>query len=299
MIVHAYAKVNLSLEVDAARADGYHPYRSWATSVSLADTLDVRRGDRPGVRVTTDTGVVDTLATTAATAVLRHAGLDGDVGVDIAVTKRIPAGAGLGGGSADAAAAISAAARIVAEAGGDVPDEAALHAIAVSVGTDVPFCLVGGLAELSGRGEVVHPHGALPAFGLLVAVPDVHLSTAEVFAAFDRVGPAPAAPTAPDWLARLLPDCSFRNDLEPAALSLAPELVAAKAVIEDCAGATAVMTGSGSGYVVAAETAAELVPVVERLAARGIRAWACTPTPYGVSFDHDANAAGPSAGGGG
>jgi 4-diphosphocytidyl-2-C-methyl-D-erythritol kinase len=298
VIVHACAKVNLSLEVDAARGDGYHPYRSWATSVSLADTLDVRRSEQPGVRVTTDTGVVDTLATAAATAVLRHAGLDGTVGLEIAVTKRIPAGAGLGGGSADAAAAITAAARVVAEAGGDVPDVATLAAIATAVGTDVPFCLVGGLAALTGRGEVVRPVGALPAVGLLVAVPDVHLSTAEVFATFDRVGPATEAPTVPDWLTRLLPDCSFRNDLEPAALSLAPELGAAKAVIEECAGAAAVMTGSGSGYVVAAESAAALVPVVERLAARGIRAWACTPTPYGVAFDHSANSVGPSAGGG-
>lgn len=271
----AYAKVNLCLEVGLERDDGYHAYESLATSVGLADTLTLAttgHGERR-VRTKTSTGIDDTLASRAAEAVLDAAGAD--VSVSIHVDKQIPPGSGLGGGSADAAASLVATAEMV---GADVP----LSEIAVELGTDVPFCLVGGFARLRGRGELVEPLDPLPAFGVLIAVPPVRTSTAAVFAAYDHVGAVPDPARVPAWLAELLPGCSFRNDLERAAFQVEPGLSSWKSIIEEAVGSTAFMTGSGSGFVCYAPDAAALGDAVVALHHEGIAAWATEPVPHGV-----------------
>lgn len=275
----AHAKVNLSLEVEPPRPDGYHPYVSYATSVGISDRLDIETGRaEPGVTVVTSSGIEDTLARKAADAVLDAAGLSG-LGLDVNIRKAIPPGAGLGGGSADAAAALVAVAELVDRR--DLP----LLDMAAAIGTDVPFCVVGGCARLHGRGELVDTLPPLGDVGLLVAVPPVHVGTTEVFAAFDRTGPGPEgpAPTSDEsWLAGVLPGCSFRNDLEAAALSVCPDLADWKVRIEAVVGGPVRMTGSGAGFFHLAPDVAQIRPVAAHLAEIGVAAWASAPVAHGV-----------------
>lgn len=275
----AHAKVNLSLDVGPVRPDGYHPYVSYATSVGIADVLDFTfvTGEGSGaVAVETSTGLEDTLVTAAVRAVVRAAGR-GDVDVAVVVDKRIPAGAGLGGGSADAAAALAATA---AALGGGID----LGPLAVALGTDVPFCLAGGCARLHGRGELVDPLAPLPAFGVLVVVPPLHVPTAAAFAELDRAGAgvdAADGEATPEWIAELLPGCTFRNDLEAATVRVVPELAWWRDAIAAVAGRAPVMTGSGAGFVLLARTAAELQPLAAQVAELGARVWVTTPVPHG------------------
>jgi 4-diphosphocytidyl-2-C-methyl-D-erythritol kinase len=270
----APAKVNLSLDVGPLRADGFHAYASVATAIGLADSVNVEVVATPGVSVVTSSGLEDTLAAAGARSVCDALGQT--PGLVLSVDKRIPVGAGLGGGSADAAAGMYAAATILGV------DPAALLDIAASVGTDVPFCLVGGCARLSGRGEIVEPLPPLPPFGLLVVVPPVQLSTAAVFAAFDEVGAGAAPPPADEWLAELLPGCSFKNDLQAAACAVEPSLPSWQARLEAAADRPLRMTGSGSAFWCAAPSPAELEDAAAAARATGAAAFVTTPVPHGV-----------------
>ncbi len=257
----ARAKVNLSLDVGPVRPDGYHPYVSHAISVTLEDELVAEPWDAVDVVVEDPSGSVveDTLVRRA----LDLAGAS----YRVWVSKRIPAGAGLAGGSADAAAALVLAGR---------------SDLAAEVGTDVAFCAVGGHARLTGRGEVVEPLAPLPTVGILVAVPPVAVPTPAVFAAFDEVGPGEARPLEEPWLVDLVPGCTWKNDLEAAALAVAPELAGHRRRIEEAAGRSALMTGSGSGFCVFAPDAGELEPAAATLRAAGYFAEVATPADRGV-----------------
>lgn len=276
--VEANAKVNLSLDVGPRGEDGYHPYVSWATSIGLADVIELEVSTSSGKRsVVVSTGLEDTLVGLALDLAARAAGVE--LSWRAQVEKRIPPGSGLGGGSADAAAALVA----VAEPLGIAEQ---IEEVAREIGTDVPFCVRGGCARLHGRGELVDAYPPLPPVGILVAVPPVEVSTAEVFAAFDELPPNPGGACGvvpPAVLARRLPDCSFRNDLEAAALRIVPELADWKTEIEGVAGHPALMTGSGSAFVCLADRPATFDPsVVARLRAEGIRTWVTTPVPRGA-----------------
>lgn len=276
----AHAKVNLSLEVGPVRDDGFHPYVSYAASVGIADTLTftLAEGGGGAVAVATSTGLADTLVTRAAAAVLTATDATAHVGIDVAVVKRIPVGAGLGGGSADAACALVATAALLGR------DDLDLVALATEIGTDVPFCLQGGCARLTGRGEVVEGLAPLPPFGVLVAVPPLQVPTGAVFAAFDRVGPGarPAADAAPGWLAALVPGCSFRNDLEHAACDVVPDLAWWRDAIAAVAGRAPLMTGSGAGFLLFDRTPGELQPVAAQIAELGASVWVTTPVDRGL-----------------
>jgi 4-diphosphocytidyl-2-C-methyl-D-erythritol kinase len=214
----APAKLTLSLRVTGVRDDGYHLIDAEMVSLDLHDTLEVGDGDRleifddAGRGLPVDTGD-DNLVRRALLAVGRAAA--------VRLTKRIPAGAGLGGGSADAAA-------VLRWAGVDDP------AVAASIGADVPFCVVGGRARVRGIGEVVEP---LPfvarAFTLLT--PPFGCSTPAVYAAWDALG----GPTA-----------DGANDLEPAALQVEPRLEEWRGRLGDATGERPVLAGSGSTWFV-------------------------------------------------
>jgi 4-diphosphocytidyl-2-C-methyl-D-erythritol kinase len=213
--VRALAKLTLSLRVTGVRPDGYHELDAEMVTIDLADELTIEDGDGLEVVGPAAGGVpVDgNLVQRALDAVRRRA--------RIRLHKVIPVGAGLGGGSADAAAVLRWA---------GVDD----LALAASLGADVPFCLVGGRARVRGAGEVVEP---LPdhdrSFTLLT--PPLHVSTAAVYAAWDRLG----GPTA-----------EGRNDLEPAALAAEPRLAAARDELAERTGAAPVLAGSGSTWFV-------------------------------------------------
>ena len=205
--MRALAKLTLSLRVIGVRpSDGYHLIDAEMMTLSLADELTFRPGacSLPS----------DDLIARALLAVGRDA--------DVSVVKRIPVGAGLGGGSADAACVLRWAG-------------CSDLSVAASLGADVPFCLVGGRARVTGIGEVVEP---LPfesrTFTLLT--PDFPVSTPRVYAEWDRLG-GPSAADGP-------------NDLEPAALSAFPELAAWRDRLGSATGVTPVLAGSGGTWFV-------------------------------------------------
>src|SRR5262249_45045404 len=189
----ARAKVNLWLKVVGRRADGYHLLDSLVAFADLADSLDATAGDRLSLAL--DGPVAGSLAGEGDNLVLKAARLLADTtGVApraaLRLTKRIPVAAGLGGGSADAAATLQALVELwrLARPVGELFDRAA------RLGADVPMCLAGRAALVSGIGERLSPTPSLPACGLLLVNPGTALPTANVFAArrgdFSNVPPA-------------------------------------------------------------------------------------------------------------
>ncbi len=241
VVLSAPAKVTLSLRIVGVRPDGYHLIDAEMVSVDLADTLELtpaapggttvevidaapgeelgsaagieaERGGG-GVGVSATPAGADNLVARALTAVGRSAA--------VRLHKRIPPGAGLGGGSSDAAAVLRWA---------GVTDPS----VAVGIGADVPFCVVGGRAQVRGVGEVIEPLEHEP-LELTLATPPFGCSTPAVYAAWDRLGgPTGAGP----------------NDLEAAALVVEPRLARWRDALGEATGEEPVLAGSGSTWFV-------------------------------------------------
>jgi 4-diphosphocytidyl-2-C-methyl-D-erythritol kinase len=221
----APAKVNLALHVTGRRADGYHLLDSIAVFADIGDVVEIAPAARLSLSIggpfaAHAPGDEGDLAHRAAIAFFEHAGIAPDV--SIRVEKNIPAGAGLGGGSADAAAVLAGLnrafdARI---------SEATLRAIGLKLGADVPMCLVGSALRARGVGEAIEPLRDWPALPLVLVWPGRPVSTAEVFRTLIRRdnSPLPSPPANPtiDAVATYLASC--RNDLEDSALAIAPEI---------------------------------------------------------------------------
>jgi len=217
--VEALAKLTLSLRVGGRRPDGYHLVDAEMVTVDLADTLEFGEGDGLEVLGTGSRGVPagdDNLIRRALSAVSRRA--------KVRVVKRIPAGAGLGGGSADAAA-------VLRWAGCDD------LAVATRLGADVPFCRVGGRARVSGIGDLVErlPFGPVAGRSFTLLIPPFGVSTEAVYRAWDAL----RGPRA--W---------GQNDLEPAALYVEPRLAAWRERLAAATGQVPVLAGSGSTWFV-------------------------------------------------
>ena len=255
------AKINLTLSVGPRGDDGYHSLSSVFLRVGLADDLTVAPAPGPGGDVLTLAGLpgapVDGNLVLRAFALTRRA-LGHDLpGLVAHLEKRIPMAAGLGGGSADAAAAVDGA-LIVWGAGLALDVRAEID---LDLGADVPFFARGGeVALVRGRGEQVErlalPTGEL---GLLLVTPPIALSTAQVFARFDELGIATASESVTRDLARALRDGTSSetvvawaarlrdaNDLWAAAASLAPGLAALHEHLEAETGRPWLLSGSGS-----------------------------------------------------
>ncbi len=214
----APAKLTLSLRVTGVRDDGMHEIDAEMVTLDLFDELRVRADTRTSVELderglTFDLDPNDNL-------IARAAALAG-VEANVLLHKRIPAGAGLGGGSSDAGA-------VLRWAGFTDVEQAA------SIGADVAFCLVGGRARVRGIGEVVEP---LPyeRKAVTVVTPPVHCSTPAVYAQWDDMGG---------------PVGANGNDLEPAALRVAPELAHTRERLGNSTGQTPKLAGSGSSWFV-------------------------------------------------
>jgi 4-diphosphocytidyl-2-C-methyl-D-erythritol kinase len=214
--VTAPAKLTVSLRVTGVRDDGFHLLDAEMVTLDLADELTFGPGD--GLEVVGAVGLAvgegdDNLVRRALSAVGRTA--------HVRLVKRIPAGAGLGGGSADAAAVLRWAGC------GDLE-------VAAALGADVPFCLVGGRARVRGVGEVVEPLAWEPrAFTLLT--PPFGVPTPAVFRAWDELGG---------------PRSRSGNDLEPAALAVEPRLAEWRERLASATGRPPVLAGSGSTWFV-------------------------------------------------
>ncbi len=280
--LHAAAKLNLSLAVLQRRADGFHEIESLMVPVDLADTLALRAGGAPGVRLrvrfggqlATDRGrrlardvPVDAtnLVVRAVMALGEAAGIE--PALEIELVKRIPSGAGLGGGSSDAAAAISAAATVWSL---DWPPTR-LAEIAAAIGSDVPWFFAGAPALVFGRGERVEPVPPLPPLFAVVACPAAGLSTAAVYRACtpepDRAGGATrlAAALAAGDLRAALP--LVHNSLEAPARSLCGDLDRLLDDLKAAGGLCPRLTGSGSACFTICRTWHEARAIAVRLAA--------------------------------
>ena len=244
----ARAKVNLWLNVVGRRADGYHLLDSLVVFTDLADTLEV--GPSGGLSLTLEGPEAAGIAGEADNLVLRAARLLADrAGVSpraaLRLAKHIPVAAGLGGGSADAAAALRGLVELWRVA---MPEEE-LFDLAAELGADVPMCLAGRAALASGVGEILRPAPPLPSCAILLVNPGTPLATPEVFAArrgaFSVANPAPSS--WPD-LATLAAVLSARgNDLTDAAISLSPAIADVLDALRRTHGARyAAMSGSGA-----------------------------------------------------
>lgn len=180
----AYAKLNISLDVTNKRADGFHDMVMVMQSVSLADDVCVTLNDTGTVRAKTSFSYIPgderNLAVKAAKRYLSEIG-DSEHGAIIEIKKHIPVGAGMGGGSSDAAAVLRAMNKLFNRALS--PEK--LVEISGDVGSDVPFCVVGGTALAEGRGERLAPLPPLPPCALVILKPDFSISTPELFKKLD------------------------------------------------------------------------------------------------------------------
>ena len=215
-VVLAPAKLTLSLRITGVRDDGYHEIEAEMVTVDLFDELTFIDGGDGLIISGGGPDIVDNpqnLVNRALKFVGRQA--------HVKLTKRIPSQAGLGGGSADAAAVLRWAGWSDAES-------------AVTLGADVPFCVVGGRAKVSGIGERVEPLPFSPKT-LTLFTPDIECSTPAVYRKWDDLG----GPTGPQ-----------ANDLEPAALQVAPELAAFRDWVGEETGEQPHLAGSGSTWFV-------------------------------------------------
>lgn len=184
-IEKAYAKINLFLDVIGRRKDGFHDIKSVMQSVSLCDTLTVsaEKVDRVEIILTSN---INSLPTNNTNLVYRSAlaymsKFSILAKVDIYLEKNIPIGAGLGGGSSDAAATLRAINKIFGLA-----SEAELIELAAEIGSDVPFCLIGGSAICTGRGEMIEKLKVGSLMHFVIAIGDDRISTPEAYGRLDK-----------------------------------------------------------------------------------------------------------------
>jgi 4-diphosphocytidyl-2-C-methyl-D-erythritol kinase len=260
----AYAKLNLVLHVGAPQPDGLHPICSIFASLDLADDVHVRPADGPGDTIECE-GVDGPNLAAAALAAYR-AEVPSLPPLDVRIDKRIPVAAGLGGGSADAAATLRAANRLA----GDPLDSDALRAIAAKLGSDVPSQVEPGHALVAGTGEVVEPI-ALPPLAAVLVPQAEGLSTGDVYAQLDRSEGWREFLDVEEVRAALDSDPSswelaFENDLQPAALAMRPELASVIDRLRAAGAIVARVSGSGPtcfglfGDPSAAQATAEAMP---------------------------------------
>ena len=245
--VGAPAKLNLYLHVTGRRVDGYHELDSLVTFTGLADTLEIAPAETLGLTVSGPFADAldgaDNLAARAAVALAERLGRAANV--LIALDKRIPVAAGLGGGSADAAAVLRGLARLWGLGAGQA---GTLRETALSLGADVPVCLDSRAARMTGIGEALSAAPRLPPCAVLLVNPGVPVATGPVFAArrgaFSAASPIAEAPQDASALAALLR--TRRNDLERPAREQAPEIGLVLTRLAEAPGCLlARMSGSG------------------------------------------------------
>ena len=262
----AFAKINLTLDVRGRRDDGYHEIDSLVQTIDLADRICVSRCER-GVRVDNDlVGLRGRdLAEVAAEGLLAEKG--SNVGLRVSVEKRIPSGAGLGGGSSDAAAVLAAADRLTPPC---LPEDVLLK-LAAEIGSDVPLFLLGGLVRVTGRGESVARAGAVSRERFAVLVPPIHSDTAEIYRRFSATRRCRGQHSIGE------------NDLLAPALEAHPALARYDEAIGFVGADRVGMSGSGSSFFAAFRDASRAESAAETLRGQFPQAevFVCSPTAAG------------------
>lgn len=278
-VYHCYAKVNLILKVAGKRPDGYHDIDSLMQTVDLADTVRLEWG---GGALDVSCSIADlhgeaNLAWKAAKLFLDDVGVR--AGVRIRVEKRIPVAAGLGGGSSDAACVLCAlAARF-----GVPPDSERLLKIALRTGSDVPYLLVGGLARVRGRGEIVEPLGPVEGLDIVAAAPHAEIRSSWAYGRLRMELTESGKSYSILSLDSALADKSslagaLQNDLEEAVSKDFPIVRQLRDRMMELGALGAVMSGSGPTVLAVVESRAQAKEMAERLAADGHRAFALRAT---------------------
>lgn len=221
----SYAKINWSLRITGKRADGFHDLETVFQTISLCDELTFVSGS--GLSLTCDD---PSIPVDDSNLVLRAARLAGATDVAIDLRKRIPAGGGLGGGSSNAATTLVAL-------GAARPD------LALTLGSDVPFFLIGGTAYATGRGEILTPLPPRSGIPLLLVLPEERVLTKDAFARVTRY----SAPLGIDAYTHGFE--AFTNDFEEPVFALLPRLRTFKERLYAAGAVWASMTGSGSTIV--------------------------------------------------
>ena len=252
----APAKINLALHVTGQRADGYHTLETIVVFADIGDRITAKRADRDQFRITgpeaaalagedPDKNLV-LRARDLLRSLLSETGMDAPP-VTLTLEKHLPAGSGIGGGSADAAATLRALTALWDC--GAISDQ--LGRLAVALGADVPMCLHGGPLVASGIGETLVSLANLPALAIVLVNPRRHVSTPAVFSklAAKNNQPLPLDEiahlcNASDWAAWL--KAATRNDLQPPSVSLAPEIEACLMALEETDALLTRMSGSGA-----------------------------------------------------
>ncbi|MGB5532219.1 MAG: hypothetical protein WBN71_03840 [Acidimicrobiia bacterium] len=276
MKANAYAKVNLGLHVRPAGSDGIHPLRGLFQTVDWHDEITVEDAEEDSIEVPNGGAPEDesNLAWQAIAAARKLGRTDRPT--RLVVLKQIPSPAGLGGGSADAAAALHLAARRFSVSYDDV------RKLAVDLGSDVPFAFVGGTAIVTGKGEFVTPRSDAAGFALAIVVPPIVLDTSAVYRAWDGLGgpegPAIGVGALPPVLREYAP---LANDLYPAAVAVAPEVDDWRAELAHRWGVPVVMTGSGAALFAYFPTRTEAEDAVTLAPNEARAAKAAKPVPRG------------------
>ncbi len=293
VVMAAPAKVNLYLGVGALRADGYHDVETVLHAIELSDTVTLTTGRGVSLVADAPLGIPseENLAYRAALALAEAVGRSPDV--HIVLEKRIPAGAGLGGASSDAAAVLAGLPSLW---GAKVADDALL-AVATDLGADVPFFLEGGTALYGGRGDVFERRVEMAALDIVVVNVAEPVSTARAYAVFDRLELPP-----PPGARRMLQACEtgsaaaiapvLFNNMTDAATTIVPRIADA---LEWCRRQTGVagcaVSGSGSAvFAVCASPGA-----AHDVAAAATRAgyWACATRSSSVGVRRQVEGNGP------
>jgi len=260
--VPSLAKLNLDLRVLHKRPDGYHELRTIFQTISLGDRLSIEFEIAKRTQIDLDSSIEiqNNLVVRSAKTILEHLKLNARV--RFVLRKRIPMGAGLGGGSSNAASVLAA---LPALAGKRLPI-GELCTLGESLGSDVPFFLIGGTALGLGRGTELYPLPDLPAYPVLVVSTGVHVSTAEAYQALNRSLPDVSKSIVTNGLTSTadfpilrefqdiawalngpsLDQLSLKNDFEQPVSEKHQELAAAVRKLRRLGAAPAMMTGSGS-----------------------------------------------------
>jgi 4-diphosphocytidyl-2-C-methyl-D-erythritol kinase len=243
--VNAWAKINIDLRVLARRADNYHELRTIFQTISLADSIGIeyQPSDCIEIEIQGNVTIEDNLIARATRLVMEHIGLTGRI--RFTLEKRIPMGAGLGGGSADAAAVLRTLPKVI----GVAIAPARLHQMAASLGSDVPFFLYGGTAVGLGRGDEVYPLRDLASLHGLLVTPGIHISTPDAYRALSARISADSQPAKLSDFAAVVwtEDLTLaRNDFEEVVFEMHPELDRIRHALENAGAVCARMTGSGS-----------------------------------------------------
>ena len=241
--LRSLAKINLDLRVLHKRPDGFHELRTIFQTISLADTIEVEfeRG-RTRIELKSNVDIPGNLIVKAADLVLRSLRAKGQL--RIRLTKRIPMGGGLGGGSSNAASVLLALPRLLKK---KISIEKLLD-LARELGSDVPFFLLGGTAVGLGRGTELYPLPDVPPHPGLLITPDIHSSTALAYAALNRKVLPEASPDMINRFQALAwgTSAEFTNDFEMVVFSQHPQLKSMKGKLLRLGAWRAMMTGSGS-----------------------------------------------------